>query len=72
MISTWDVNSIDYDAVLYRIHLFYKAYPNSYWKKNPDISDTPYRYVTYPVIVEKIQSGANKTTINVNTDNAGS
>ncbi|XP_026736168.1 protein mini spindles isoform X2 [Trichoplusia ni] len=45
MISTWDVNSIDYDAVLYRIHLFYKAYPNSYWKKNPDISDTPYRTV---------------------------
>ncbi|XP_075981824.1 msps cytoskeleton-associated protein 5 isoform X2 [Anticarsia gemmatalis] len=45
MISSWDVNSIDYDAVLYRIHLFYKAYPNSYWKKNPDISDTPYRTV---------------------------
>lgn len=43
MISTWDVNSIDYDAVLYKIHLFYKAYPNSYWKKNPEISDTPYR-----------------------------
>ncbi|XP_063384841.1 protein mini spindles [Cydia fagiglandana] len=45
MISTWDANSIDYDAVLYKIHLFYKAYPNSYWKKNPDISDTPYRTV---------------------------
>lgn len=45
MISTWDVNSIDYDAVLYKIHLFYKAYPNSFWKKNPDISDTPYRTV---------------------------
>ncbi|KAM3966107.1 LOW QUALITY PROTEIN: msps cytoskeleton-associated protein 5 [Aphomia sociella] len=45
MISTWDVDSIDYDAVLYKIHLFYKAYPNSYWKKNPDISDTPYRTV---------------------------
>ncbi|XP_047538728.1 protein mini spindles isoform X1 [Vanessa atalanta] len=45
MISTWDVNSIDYDAVLYKIHLFYKAYPNSYWKKNPEISDTPYRTV---------------------------
>ncbi|XP_041970087.1 protein mini spindles isoform X2 [Aricia agestis] len=45
MISTWDVNSIDYDEVLYKIHLFYKAYPNSYWKKNPDISDTPYRTV---------------------------
>ncbi|XP_052744603.1 protein mini spindles [Bicyclus anynana] len=45
MISTWEVNSIDYDAVLYKIHLFYKAYPNSYWKKNPDISDTPYRTV---------------------------
>ncbi|CAB3232167.1 unnamed protein product [Arctia plantaginis] len=45
MISSWDVNSIDYDAVLYRIHLFYKAYPNSYWKKNPEISDTPYRTV---------------------------
>nr|XP_021185721.2 protein mini spindles isoform X2 [Helicoverpa armigera] len=45
MIASWDANSIDYDAVLYRIHLFYKAYPNSYWKKNPDISDTPYRTV---------------------------
>ncbi|KAI5639807.1 hypothetical protein NE865_07707 [Phthorimaea operculella] len=45
MISSWDVNSIDYDAVLYKIHLFYKAYPNSYWKKNPEISDTPYRTV---------------------------
>ncbi|RVE53041.1 hypothetical protein evm_002339 [Chilo suppressalis] len=45
MISGWDVNSIDYDAVLYKIHLFYTAYPNSYWKKNPDISDTPYRTV---------------------------
>ncbi|XP_039748476.1 protein mini spindles isoform X3 [Pararge aegeria] len=45
MISTWEVNSIDYDAVLYKIHLFYKAYPNSYWKKNPEISDTPYRTV---------------------------
>ncbi|KAL4713510.1 hypothetical protein ACJJTC_010495 [Scirpophaga incertulas] len=45
MISSWDINSIDYDAVLYKIHLFYKAYPNSYWKKNPDISDTPYRTV---------------------------
>lgn len=43
MIATWDVNSIDYDAVLYKIHLFYKAYPNNYWKKNTDISDTPYR-----------------------------
>ncbi|CAH2055745.1 unnamed protein product, partial [Iphiclides podalirius] len=45
MIATWDVNSIDYDAVLYKIHLFYKAFPNSYWKKNADISDTPYRTV---------------------------
>ncbi|XP_038218793.1 protein mini spindles isoform X2 [Zerene cesonia] len=45
MISSWEVNSIDYDAVLYKIHLFYKAYPNSYWKKNPEISDTPYRTV---------------------------
>lgn len=45
MISSWDVNSIDYDAVLHRIHLFYKAYPNNYWKKNPDFSDTPYRTV---------------------------
>ncbi|XP_045778443.1 protein mini spindles isoform X2 [Maniola jurtina] len=45
MISSWEVNSIDYDAVLYKIHLFYKAYPNSYWKKNPEMSDTPYRTV---------------------------
>ncbi|XP_028170913.1 protein mini spindles [Ostrinia furnacalis] len=45
MISTWDANSVDYDAVLHKIHLFYRAYPNSYWKKNPDISDTPYRTV---------------------------
>ncbi|XP_032523081.2 protein mini spindles isoform X1 [Danaus plexippus] len=45
MIPTWDVTSIDYDAVLFKIHLFYKAYPNSYWKKNPEISDTPYRTV---------------------------
>ncbi|CAG5054313.1 unnamed protein product [Parnassius apollo] len=45
MIATWEVNSIDYDAVLYKIHLFYKAFPNSYWKKNAEISDTPYRTV---------------------------
>ncbi|XP_068623237.1 protein mini spindles [Battus philenor] len=45
MIGSWNVDSIDYDAVLYKIHLFYKAYPNSYWKKNTDISDTPYRTV---------------------------
>ncbi|XP_049878313.1 protein mini spindles [Pectinophora gossypiella] len=45
MIASWDVHSVDYDAVLYKIHLFYKAYPNSYWKKNPEISDTPYRTV---------------------------
>ncbi|KAL0879509.1 hypothetical protein ABMA27_003252 [Loxostege sticticalis] len=45
MISTWDAGSVDYDAVLHKIHLFYRAYPNSYWKKNPDISDTPYRTV---------------------------
>lgn len=47
MIAGWDVHSIDYDAVLYKIHLFYKAYPNSYWKKNPEISDTPYRCVVF-------------------------
>ncbi|XP_050682742.1 protein mini spindles [Leptidea sinapis] len=45
MITSWEVNSIDYDSVLYKIHLFYKAYPNSYWKKNTDMSDTPYRTV---------------------------
>ncbi|CAK1542570.1 unnamed protein product [Leptosia nina] len=45
MIPSWEVNSIDYDAVLYKIHLFYKAYPNSYWKKNAQVNDTPYRTV---------------------------
>ncbi|GBP43034.1 Protein mini spindles [Eumeta japonica] len=45
MINTWDLDSIDYDSVLFKIHLFYKAYPNSYWKKNTEISDTPHRTV---------------------------
>ncbi|CAF4840338.1 unnamed protein product [Pieris macdunnoughi] len=46
MIPSWDINSIDCDTVLYKIHLFYKAFPNSYWKKNAQVtSDTPYRTV---------------------------
>lgn len=45
LLHGWDINSIDLDAVLLKIHYFYKAYPNSYWKKNSEMSDTPYRLV---------------------------
>lgn len=58
MIRSWEVNSVDYDSVLHKIDLFYKAYPNSYWR-NSDISDTPNKTVkTLVHSLVKLRGGA--------------
>lgn len=42
IIPTW-ADEMDYDTILYEIHLFFKDFPSTWWKQKP--SDTPIRTI---------------------------